>query len=360
MGYEFDFFQVGEASKPGDATCFRFGDLFSPNHKEKQFVGVIDAGTRDTGVKMAEHIKEFYKTETIDVAFATHPHDDHIQGLFSLIENMSVKNLVMHLPWEYNQELHEILDDGRRTHESVRTLLQRSLYSLNSLHETAKANGVTVHDFLDDSVQAILPSEITILGPSYDYYMELLPAFVEDTQARVTTSDSLFGRVRDFFDFLFEALEDPAERDVSAMNNSSAIILISVEENRFLFTGDAGVPALDLAIDYAEQNNICIYQPNYFHIPHHGSARNLGPTILDRLCGPKLGIFEAEGECLRQALVSLAKEENDKHPSKKVLNALRRRGYKSPKISDTICFRKDAPDRGWGAVEYHPFYENEE
>ncbi|MDL2216703.1 hypothetical protein LJB81_03085 [Desulfovibrio sp. OttesenSCG-928-M14] len=356
MGYEFDFFQVGEASKPGDATCFRFGDLLNGG---SQKICIIDAGTRATGLDMAQHIKSFYNTSVVDFAFVTHPHDDHIQGFFSLIESCTVKNLVMHLPWVHSEELHRILDDGRRTPESVRSSLQRSLASLYSLQELAATYSVTVYDYFNPLLPYLIPSEIKILGPSYEYYTSLLPEFLDTQAASTAATESLLGRVVSFFDFLMETLEEPADNDVSAMNNSSAILLVTIDGYRFLFTGDAGVPALDKAIDYAEQNAISVFQPNYFHIPHHGSKRNLGPMILDRICGEKQGIFISEEHCTNFALVSLAKEQNDKHPSKKVLNALRRRGYKTPIIDCVLRSSKNAPNRGWETCRYHPVYEDE-
>lgn len=360
MGYEFDFFQVGEASKPGDATCFRFGDLLNNG---SQTVCVIDAGTRVTGTKMAEHIINFYRTSTVDFAFATHPHDDHIQGLFSLIENCTVRNLVMHLPWEHNTELHRVLDDGRRTADSVRSALQRSLTALYDLHELALSYDVNVYDYFNPMLPYIIPSEVKILGPSKEYYISLLPEFLSaPSSATLASSESLFSRVVGLFDFMMETLEDPVENDVSAMNNSSAILLVNVDDRRFLFAGDAGVPALTQALDLAEWHSIPVINPNYFHIPHHGSKRNLGPTILDRLCGPKQGLFVSEAHCPNIALVSLAKEPNDKHPSKKILNALRRRGYRAPMIDSTMCYSKGAPSRpGWSSdsCRYHPVYEDE-
>jgi hypothetical protein len=65
-----------------------------------------------------------------------------------------------------------------------------------------------------------------------------------------------------------------------------------------------------------------LQQFTFVQIPHHGSRRNVGPTILNRI----LGLIQAEGlESRFGAFVSAPADDNT-HPRKIVLNAFIRRG----------------------------------
>jgi len=93
----------------------------------------------------------------------------------------------------------------------------------------------------------------------------------------------------------------------------------------------------------------------FVQVPHHGSHHNVGPAILDRLIGTKLS---AEAH-LRTAFVSAAKDAG-KHPSKKVVNAFKRRGATVHATQDTIKLYHRDSCRGWRASTPLPFYERVE
>ena len=106
--------------------------------------------------------------------------------------------------------------------------------------------------------------------------------------------------------------------------------------------------------DYLDSIGFDCSKIRFVQVPHHGSQRNVGPTILNRLLGPKL---QAEAN-LRTGFVSVAKCDDPKHPSKKVMNAFRRRGVP---VHATAGMGKrhhfQAPDRvGWSASVPLPFY----
>lgn len=170
--YDFHFLPVGEKSKPGDATCFRYGEKIG-NTKLYQTVCVIDAGTQKTGSEISSLIQDKYGTNVIDFAFLTHPHDDHIQGFFKIIDECKVKNLIIHKPWTYSNQVLKIIGDGRRTKNSIKNKLQSVMDTLYSLYEKAKSKNITIIDAIHD--QHLLPREIKILGPNLDDYISLLP-----------------------------------------------------------------------------------------------------------------------------------------------------------------------------------------
>lgn len=135
-----------------------------------------------------------------------------------------------------------------------------------------------------------------------------------------------------------------AEKEVSPRNNTSMITMLAVDGQRLLFTGDAGVPALERAWDVAERRGLG-GAPDFVQIPHHGSRRNASSAWLDRLLGST-----GQAEC-RTAFVSVVRD-SDKHPSGKVVNAHKRRGCTVVATAGwSICHRHGTPARvNWGPV----------
>lgn len=57
-------------------------------------VALIDCGTRSTGMDAVEYIKSLGITR-IDYVFGTHPHDDHMGGMFDIITNFEIGKIIM-------------------------------------------------------------------------------------------------------------------------------------------------------------------------------------------------------------------------------------------------------------------------
>src|SRR5690606_18297131 len=96
------------------------------------------------------------------------------------------------------------------------------------------------------------------------------------------------------------------------------------------------------AADYASQLGISLDDLHILHVPHHGSKHNVGKTILDRIKA-------------QYAQISCAKNA-PKHPSKKVVNALIRRGSAVYATQGyTIHHHHASADRDWSAVSPLPF-----
>lgn len=362
-GCEIDFLAVGENSRSGDAIALRFGNLYG--ERSEQFVMVVDGGSKADGEKLVDHIKTYYKTDSVDVVLLTHPDADHAAGLSEVLNNLKVDNLLMHLPWEHSDELRGLFKDGRITPNSLKEKLERSLNNASDLHQIALEKGINIIEPFSDGVY--LNQNLTVLSPSSSFYSAMIANFrstpepVNELLAglmrkAVDTAKEAIKTVLESWDI--ETLPDPDDDATSAENNTSVVLLLDCCDRKYLFTGDAGLPALAQAAGKAQLSGIDLSETTFFQIPHHGSRRNVGPMVLDQIVGPKL----AEDTMSKTAFVSAAKDGAPKHPAKKVTNAFRRRGCKvCSTVGQSIRYAHNAPQRqGWNNIESLPLYETVE
>ena len=172
-----------------------------------------------------------------------------------------------------------------------------------------------------------------------------------ETKGEVGLIPTLIRKVEEGVEMLAEALDFETLADgnehFSAENNTSTILLFILGQDKVLFTGDADADALTLAADYAEKNGLPLSNLKIMQVPHHGSKQNVGPTILNRIKAPSAHISVSPGAA-------------PKHPSKKVINALIRRGSQvfTCTLGQTVCYHSDGvPIRaGWVNLPSHPFY----
>jgi beta-lactamase superfamily II metal-dependent hydrolase len=121
-----------------------------------------------------------------------------------------------------------------------------------------------------------------------------------------------------------------------------------------LFTGDAGIPALNHAVSVLESNDFDFTNLKFIQVPHHGSKRNIGPSLLNKIIGPKL----SDDIKIKTAFVSASENGMPKHPAKKVTNAFRRRGAPVFVTSGNgIWHHSNAPFRAnYSSIVPLPFY----
>jgi beta-lactamase superfamily II metal-dependent hydrolase len=295
--YEIDFLPVGDGENSGDAIAMRF---MRPDTGGYAHV-IIDAGFQDDGKALVEHVKEYYGTPSIDLAILTHPDGDHIGGMGEVVRGLSVSTL-----W-----LHRIGAHGGSPLPASG--------AVEDLIGVASAEGTEVLEAWAGA-QAF-GGALTILGPDRAYYDALVAEQVAGGAPVTTAKGAILEAARGLWDRITGALpvEIPfAEKDVTPRNNSSMITLLQVDGRTLLFTGDAGVPALERAWDNAESLGLAD-PPAFVQIPHHGSRRNCSSAWLDRLLG---GTGQSES---RTAFVSVVGA-SEKHPSGRVVNAHLRRG----------------------------------
>lgn len=302
---EIDFLWVGEETKTGDAISCRFTD---PQTGE-QVVVLIDGGFTETGDRIVEHVTEYYGTSVVDLVICTHPDDDHIGGLSTVLDALWVRRLLIHRPAQ-----HGFTSDHYKA-DAVETLV-----------ETALKN----HTVIDSTFAGAtyFGGALTIAGPTEADYR----AFLSGQQEWGWTSNRFARGLAEQLGTVKRAVKgivgyDPGETltddngGTTPRNNTSIICNLAVDGYRALFTGDAGAPALTAAADYLDAAGLSSTPIDFFDIPHHGSRHNLTKDLCDRLLGPVVG--EAEKG---SAYVTVGKKAED-HPRPEVANAIKRRGY---------------------------------
>lgn len=366
MSFELDIRAVGTGTTSGDAIAIRYGN-FNGDPRAQRVI-VIDGGFQENGEDLVELIQDVYGAKRVDLVVCTHPHDDHVNGLHEIFDKLEVGQFWMHRPWEHADSVAAYVREKRITTQKFSARLQRSLENAYALEQLAIKKGVTP---IEPFAGEVFDNRLFVIGPSKDYYETLVCEFGEATTLTGTFAEfvgavpksvsALRRRISEALEGQ-EQLVEPAEGDVNARNNSSAIIVARLGDNAdALLTADAGVPALTRAADHAEQGNYRL-QPNikYFQVPHHGSKRNLGPSILNRIIGPANAVSK------KQAFVSASKEWDKKHPSNRVTNALARRGAKvhATQGQALVYHSADVPVRaGWKTAVPIPFiadYDEEE
>ena len=328
-----------------DAITIRFKE----DTDSEQRVIVIDAGFSDIGNDIVNHLADHYGTNKVDLMISTHPDQDHLNGLITAIQQLEVKELMIHQPDKYKDDLSEFTNL-----ENVDTLLAFAIEQGATITEPYTG----VHRF---------DGRICILGPTEDYYKTLLDEQLDpDVKAEfarranptglasvLASLASLAGKVVDILPF--ETLGNDGK--THPRNNTSVITLLNFRGKKYLFTGDAGIPALTAAADVYEATHGLFSQSPlaFFQAPHHGSKRNVSQDILDRMLGEK-------GSAYNTSLTGFvhAAKASTKHPSPKVTNALMRRGVVQGSLAVTNGQTKwhhshGLTRDGWSSINPYPY-----
>jgi beta-lactamase superfamily II metal-dependent hydrolase len=328
--YEIDLLPVGTGTKSGDAITMRFAH---PNPlNDDQVVIVIDGGYRDCGAEIVKHVVEYYGTERVDLVISTHPDQDHLNGLATVLEQLDVGELLIHRPRQHTRYAADYSNI-----ECIDAVIAAAL--LRGVPVTEPFAGLQRFD-----------GAVTVLSPTTEYYEELLN---EDLSTSALASVGSFAKSAYRFAKAAVLAVLPGETlgedgETTPRNNTSVVTYIATQDGEsLLFTGDAGVPALHAALDVLDTwRPPALYPLNSFQAPHHGSRRNSSPSVLDRVLGP-IGRPHRAGAV---AHVSAAEEDTD-HPSPKVTNALLRRGaLVFDNGNSKFCHSAGRwPYRGWAA-----------
>lgn len=333
FGFEIDFLPVGDESDSGDAICMRWGNNLEDPVQREQFVMVVDGGYQGDGQAIVRHLKKWYGMNhrlKIDAMVNTHPDQDHISGLEEIFSEpgIEVDKLIMQRPWLIRRPS-IWMGDNNLTDDDIRHTMRQKLLSAVQLEKTAKR--ICKSEIIDAIQGGPLICKFGVscwaLSPSIKDYLELLPCFSFTP-----------GEAKDIGSVRVEPKKGPwhlnrlQDDGATSASNESSLVLCFVlpiqGRNVVLLTGDAGQTALGNAVSYAEQQGIDLpSQITFFQVPHHGSAQNLGPTILDKLFGPGCNDIHRNPLPI-SAVASVSKKSDSMHPSQQVVNELACHGVK--------------------------------
>lgn len=331
MKCEVEFIAVGDASRAGDSIVIRYGEL------DAYKLMLVDGGILDTGATVVEHLKQqFGVNARLEHVVLTHADADHASGLRQVLKDIPTTNLWMFVPWLHAAEAIHLFEKKDWTAERLAAAIKKEYDILSEIVELAQRNNISINC----PAQGEQIGPFTVLSPRRINYDHLLPQFEKTPNPDQTQLEALgiwVGKST-VFTKLLEKLRAKVEKWTTetwaneklkdggitgASNESSVVLYANHDKQRILLTGDAGVHALSWATQHAAANNWPLQNFTLVQIPHHGSRRNVGPTVLNTLIGP----IQPEGTEKAVAYVSAPKDD-DNHPRKIVLNAFTRRGYK--------------------------------
>jgi beta-lactamase superfamily II metal-dependent hydrolase len=333
MDCEIEFLPVGDASRPGDAIVVRYGDTSSYE------LMIVDGGNLDSGRELVAHIRRhFGNNAVISHVVLTHADADHASGLRVILAELPVVNLWMHVPWAFAAAARPYFSDKRWTAEGLQAAIRKEYDVLSELVQlSAGARQVALRSpFAGATI-----GPFRVLSPHQEVYPVLLAQFdrtpdpdqkaIEETGWWIGKQPGIIARMverakakaqtwtTEYWDK--ELLRD---RGITSASNESSVVLYGDfgVGRRVLLTGDAGIRGLSYAAYAAEHLGLPLRDFMFVQIPHHGSRRNVGPTILDRIIGP----IQSQGSATRFSAFASAPKDDDTHPRKMVLNAYTRRG----------------------------------
>src|SRR5258708_21028746 len=239
FGYEVDYIPVGEGEKAGDAIVIRYGNLKSEASRNEQVIIVIDGGTKDSGKEIVNHIQSRFNTNKVDYVFSTHLDRDHLSGLTIVLEELEVDTLFMHIPWEHLDETLPLFR-GDFTNSDLEQELKESLELVHEVEALAIEKGVNIEE---PFAGVTINDNLTILGPTKQYYEQLLPQFRETPTAKSALEEALEmlekakKQVANWIDDNFNLYLLNDNESTSAENNSSVVLLFVYDNRKLLFTG---------------------------------------------------------------------------------------------------------------------------
>jgi beta-lactamase superfamily II metal-dependent hydrolase len=363
MNCEIEFLPVGDGSKAGDAIVVRYGDV---NAWELM---VIDGGNLDSGKAVVSHVQKYFGSGAVVThAVVTHPDGDHASGMREVLAGLPVKNLWLHKPWEFAAASRPYFANKNWTEQGLTKEIRSQYDIVSELVDTAEKSKIPV----------LQPFASTCIGPFrvvspyrnvYPYFMPQFDRTPDPDQAAIEAAGFWIGKPPGLIANLLEraaakvqkwideSWDNERLRDggITTASNESSVVLYGDfgPGRRVLLTADAGIWGLTMAEHYAQDNALALQDFMLVQVPHHGSRRNVGPTVLNSILGP----IKPNGTPPHSQAYVSAPKEDDTHPRKMVLNAFIRRGYKvAATQGNKIVYWGGFPPRpDYGALSLLPF-----
>jgi beta-lactamase superfamily II metal-dependent hydrolase len=306
VNYQIEMLSVGTA----DAFIIFFID-----EKQNGHLILVDAGNYSDGQTIIDHIRKYYTNPVIDLAIVTHPDDDHYGGFIKILEKIrdkakdaiKINKFWVNDPGNNHIDKNEVkwITKQRSVNVKARTVYDLGEKNLIDIIDSipipreekfAKTKTFTLGP--NYPTTHYIPYEdsfpIRIIGPTKEYYEQLVPNFRNDNLNFFTKEDD---------DDYFPSRDKPNEKclsptldnapdDTSAHNQSSLIILFEPSaDKKYLFMGDAGRDAFTNITYRAKE---CIKNVSWLKVPHHGSKHNIHSNIINWI-KPKTAYISTEG-----------------------------------------------------------------
>ena len=281
---------------------------------------LIDGGNADDGQKVVRHINTWAKGK-IDLLINSHPDADHVDGLKTVINELPVAQVLIHDPSAHRKDIKDLIRKFSLSTFKEAQSAYKSLSAANDLINLIDEKRIPRSEpFYGISYSLPENTSLTVVGPTEDYYNELLAGMDEAVElaSLVEMRESLERALRaqrGLGTQITTKSQSPEEvldekNDESPSNNSSALVLVTYHGLKYLFTADAGPPSLDRA---SESYNFRTLR--WMQVPHHGSRRNLTSELVAHF-SPTLAYVSAVGG------------DDKKHPNPNVVQALKNVGCK--------------------------------
>lgn len=263
---------------------------------------------KETGIAMIHHL------------VCSHSHDDHAQGLVELVDR---KIFPISQAWVH---------DTRTTHrvftESRSALLTQLGTSASRVLADIRESEETRHTLLASLEQHRIPISSPfagarigpgmVLGPTESFFESQFKK-LENINGIETWNQKLSHQwLEGIFDtesILEKRAQAEDEKElgsdpVSPENEVSTVIAFASDTEICLLTGDVGCEGLSEVVE-RHQNHL--RSVRWLQVPHHGSRRNMNLELIEHLA-PQTSFISCEGTV--------------KHPSRKLVNALKAQGGK--------------------------------
>lgn len=278
--------------------------------EDKDLVIVVDAAHKNDYEDIVEEALEKLLKQTNkiapDIVVGTHYDNDHISGLVPLLKRYGddVKEVWIHLPPEIENEIFdeekekksferissekqfEVLSETVNIDKELinfeNALIYESIGRLRDLLKTVSRDKVR-QVFAGDSYQGW--PELKVLGPTQNFYNSIFPDGI-DIKAEVIaelyyklSSVHSTKESAEFYRFIdpCDTLKGGTYSGLTDTNRASIIFAIDNGQNRYLFTGDAGVESFKEVPQYKNE----LKDIFWLKIPHHGSQNNMSKNMID-------------------------------------------------------------------------------
>lgn len=271
MEYYVNILDVGDA----DAIVINYHDNF------RWWTIVVDAGNVGDGNKIKNYIKHIDKGRyIIDYAVCTHPDKDHKGGFFDLYADVSVviSNFVLANPESI------LSTDFRRLQFPTGFLAQLGKETYNHPNDDSK-NLIDIIrryntqnyswsynvDFIGVPLKIVGPTGQFLQDSVYDMALKFAEV-TDEIDAELYNEDEVLT------DKDVKSVID-TEKETSATNKASLILLFHPGNKKFLLAGDACAKSLHDVVDsFQTEVQNCVLK-----VPHHGSKHNLTTEVIDLL-----------------------------------------------------------------------------